>query len=213
MPCFAMVLFAVTQSSVKIAKSIEPVWIFTHVWFVKGHVHMKKLFYLAVAVLALVNVMPLNARAGEINDSGASETLGLGVLGAIAAPVLITAGAVGLAGEAGASAANTASDLTGAALDATSAVAQVGADSAAITAIGASMVAGSVVKLVDDSGHGLRELTIDAIDESANTLVSDTRSASRPVPRVSADINGQRREIPLVVRPSYVQMNQKVEGN
>jgi predicted phage tail protein len=162
---------------------------------------------MALMAFASVALVPM-AQAGEINDSGASETLGMGVLSAVAAPVLITAGAVGLAGEAGASAANTASDLTGAALDTTSNVVQVGADSAVMTAVGASMATGAVIMLVDESGHGLRELTIDALDESAATMLSDTR----PVPRISADINGQRKEIPLVVRPNYVQMNQKVES-
>jgi len=69
------------------------------------------------------------------------------------------------------------------------------------TASAAAAGAKQIVKLVDKSGTAIGELTSETIDEAST--ITDTSDA----PKVTLD----KKQIPMVVRGDYVQMNEKVQ--
>lgn len=77
------------------------------------------------------------------------------------------------------------------------------------TAAGASAATAGIVRLVGAGGESMAELTLDALDHIGDNL-SDVHHHHAPC-TVNITVNNTKKEIPLVVRKEYVQMNQKID--
>jgi hypothetical protein len=140
--------------------------------------------------LSVLMLLSLPSHAGLLDESAsdASGMVAIGALSAVAAPVLITGGVVGLAGQ-----------------GAVGASAVAGSAAGAASTVAASAALG-VVRLVSETGGGLSELTGDALSAVNESVIENT-----PTVRVVVEGPNRRvapRDIPLVVRKDYVQMNE-----
>lgn len=81
---------------------------------------------------------------------------------------------------------------------------------------GLSLTGAGVVFLVEGTGKGLSELTTDTIKATSTLAGTTAETINDYVPRVTITFNHEghpaRKSIPLVVRPQYVEMNEKVEA-
>lgn len=81
---------------------------------------------------------------------------------------------------------------------------------------GLTLTGAGVVLLVEGTGKGLSELTTETIKTTGNLVGTTVETINDHIPRVTITFNHDnqpaRKTIPLVVRPHYVEMNEKVEA-
>jgi hypothetical protein len=68
-----------------------------------------------------------------------------------------------------------------------------------------------LIKLVDAAGNGLSELTADGLLQIDNALTPDHRVSGEKKVSAYYKATFKKKEIPLLVRPEYVELNEKVK--